>query len=266
MTTDLADFPALMRYWRQYNKLSQLDLALDADISQRHISYLETGRSKPSRDMIARLGAAMDIPLRDRNALLVAAGFAPEYQETALDSATMAPVLQAVEQMLAHHAPLPALAVDRNWTIIRVNKAAELLIGMLGDLPQEVDSDGRLNLAYASLHPMGLRRYITNWAEAGTAFLRRLRREALATRDPALRARFDTYASLASAEDRETAATGSLTPVLPVNLDINGLHLSLFTVISTFGTPQDVTTDELRVESFYAMDEQTSAFFAQMAG
>ncbi len=268
MTAIAEDFSSVCRQWRQFRKLSQLELALAANVSQRHVSWLETGRSKPSRDMVLRLSEAMDVPLRERNALLKAAGFASAYRESRLEDPSMAPVLDALERMLAHHEPLPALVVDRLWNIKRMNNAAELMLGLGGDLAalqRQIGFGEELNIALLSVHPQGLRRYIANWDELGPTFARRLRVEAAASGDPAVQSLFDRMIELADQGGDATPAIHNLQPVLPLVLDVNGLRLSLFSVISTLGTPQDVTADELRIESFYPADAETAAFFAEMA-
>ncbi len=262
-------FPSICRQWRQVRKLSQLDLALEANVSQRHVSWLETGRSQPSRDMVVRLSDAMEIPLRERNAFLNAAGFAAAYAESPLDDASMAPVLDALTRVLKHHDPFPALVVDRFWTVKLKNKAADLLLNVAGD-PEEtlarIGSKGEFNLLLLTVHPEGLRQYISNWDQVAPSFIRRLKSEAAASGDPELQARFAQVIELAAVPDDTPLVSEKLLPVLPLELDINGLKLSLFSVISTFGTPQDITTDELRIEAFYPTDENTDAFFKSMAG
>jgi transcriptional regulator with XRE-family HTH domain len=259
-----ASFPSVCRQWRQFRKLSQLDLALAANVSQRHLSWLETGRSQPSRDMVVRLSDALDVPLRERNVLFQSAGFAPAYSESRLEDPAMGPVLDALNHVLEHHEPLPAVVVDRYWNVIRKNRAADLMLSLGGEparLLQETGDPGELNLALMTVHPLGLRQYIENWEQAAPAFVRRLKREALASGDPELQARFQQIIDLAGPLDDSDPLAQSLLPVLPLELNIEGLKLSLFSVISTFGTPQDITTDELRIEAFYPADGATAAFF-----
>ncbi|MEL6448760.1 MAG: helix-turn-helix transcriptional regulator [Pseudomonadota bacterium] len=262
------DFRAVCRRWREHRKLSQLELALAANVSQRHLSWLETGRSKPSRDMVVRLAEAMAVPLRERNVMLRAAGFTPAYRESALDEPAMAPVLDALNQVLDHHDPLPAVVVDRAWNVVRRNTAAGLLLSLGGDpgaMLEAIGGDGQFNLALLTLHPEGLRPFIANWDQAAPAFVRRLQHEALASGDPALQARFAEYIALADLPDTGETVTEALLPVLPLEVCAGPVSLSLFSVISTFGTPQDVTTDELRIETFYPTDAATRAFFEQAA-
>jgi transcriptional regulator with XRE-family HTH domain len=276
VATTVQTFRSVCRQWRQFRKMSQLDLALAANISQRHISWLETGRSSPSRAMVIRISDAMDIPLRERNILLQTAGFASAYRETTLGEPTMAPVLDALNHVLLHHEPLPAVVVDRFWNVKKKNRAADLLLGIDGDpdaLLQRIGAEGEINLALLTLHPQGLRPYIKNWQQVAPAFIRRLQSEALASGDSKVREHFARYIELAgpiegdspAADPAADPARNSLLPVLPLELDIHGLHLSLFSVISTFGTPQDITTDELRIEAFYPTDSTTQQFFQSMA-
>jgi transcriptional regulator with XRE-family HTH domain len=262
------NFPSLCRQWRRFRKLSQLDLALAADVSQRHVSWLETGRSKPSREMVLRLSDAMEIPLRERNLLLRAAGYAPVYGESGLDEPAMQPVLKALKRILDHHEPLPAVVVDRLWNVRMQNRAAERLLGAGGEpgaMPEEVAVDDALNLALLTVHPQGLRRFIVNWDEVMPSFVRRLRNEAMATDDPEVQRWFSRLLELAGPIPDGGPVMESLLPVLPLELNIDGLELSLFSVMSTFGTPQDVTTDELRIEAFYPTDGKTADFFTRVA-
>lgn len=257
-------FRSVCRQWRQFRKLSQLDLALAANISQRHLSWLETGRSQPSREMVARLSDAMEIPLRERNVLFQSAGYAAAYRETQLDEPAMAPVLDALNRVLQHHEPLPAVVVDRLWDVKRKNRAADLMFSIGGDpadMLARTGGDGEFNLALLTVHPQGLRPYIANWDQVAPAFVHRLKSEALASGDPAMQKRFARYIDLAGPLEVSEPLHASLLPVLPLELNIDGLELSLFSVISTFGTPQDITTDELRIEAFYPTDEQTAEFF-----
>ncbi len=261
-------FQALCREWRRLRKLSQLDLALAADVSQRHVSWLETGRSQPSRAMVLRLSEAMDIPLRERNVLLQSAGFTPAYRESSLEEPAMGPVLDALQRVLQHHEPLPAFVVDRHWDVRLQNAAARLLLGAAGDpeeLMGELGCPGAINLALLTLHPRGLGRFITNWEQAAPSFIRRLRQDARASGDRGLQDRIQAITELADIDADSASTADALLPVLPLEIDLQGNALSLFSVISTFGTPQDITTDELRVEAFYPADAATQQFFHDVA-
>lgn len=257
------DFQSQCRRWRQLRKLSQLDLALAADVSQRHVSWLETGRSKPSREMVLRLSEAMEIPLRERNVLLQSAGFASVYSESSLEEPAMVPVLDALDRILAHHDPLPAVVVDRVWNVKRMNGAAKAMLALATDpAALREPGTGEINLALLTLHPGGLRPYIANWQQAAPSFIRRLRSEALASGDPAVQATFARFIEAAGPVPPGDSPEQGLLPVLPLELALGDAALSLFSVISTFGTPQDITTDELRIEAFYPGDEATRDFFA----
>ncbi len=258
------------RKWRQHRRLSQLDLALAADISQRHLSYLETGRSKPSRDMVIRLCDAMEIPLRNRNQLLSAAGFAPSYNESQLDAPAMQPVMAALERVLQHHDPMPAYVVDRFWQVLQHNQAGKLLLDNLMQLQPglaDLVAEQGINLALLTLHPQGLRPFISNWQEIAPLLLRRLKGEADASLDQEVKTRFQHFIELigdcgGSATQDDKPDAPALLPIIPLELSLQGIELKLFSVIATFGTPQDITTDELRIESFYALDQATLDFFS----
>jgi len=257
-------FPSLIRQWRQQRQLSQLQLAASANVSQRHVSWLETGRSTPSRSMVLRLAEALDVPLRERNSLLLAAGFSPQYRESGLDEPSMAPVLAALAMILSHHDPMPALVLDRGWNLVMANDACKRLLSLVDLYSLDKQAGSTPNLARATLASDGLRRFIVNADEALPLFVQRMRSEALATGDAATIAAVE--ALIRSAGDMpEAAAPSPLLPVLPIELAIDGQHLSLFTVLSTFGTPQDVTTDELRIESFFPADDATRRYFEALA-
>lgn len=256
-TTD-SPFPGLCRRWRRQRNLSQQALAELAAISQRHLSWLESGRSQPSRSMVQRLAAALDIPLRERNQLLQAAGFAPLYRESSLNEPLMAAVRSALQRILAHHQPYPALVMDRHWNWVMGNPAAEQLLKLAG---VSVES-AALNIAEATFREDGLLRYIRNREIALPMLVQRLRSEAMASGNTAAIAQIEHLSRRARVSGAaDTANCAPLLPVLPLELDFDGLHLSLFTVLSTFGTPQDVTTDELRIESFYPANQLTAEFF-----
>jgi len=266
MTVQTADFGHHLKGWRQQRKLSQLDLALQADVSQRHVSWLETGRSQPSRSMVIRLAEALEIPLRERNPLLGSAGFAPMYRESELDAEHMAPVESALRQMLDHHMPMPALVVNRWWQLKMTNDAADQLFTALGgeQLWQQVDPSGNKSLALLTLHPKGLRPLIANWREAAPAFIQRVRQDALAAGIPQSQEGLQQLLDLIGELPESPAAAQPLLPMLPLELVLGQTRLSLFSIISTFGTPQDITVDELRIESFFPVDDATRDFFTQI--
>ncbi len=256
------------RKWRQFRKLSQLELALTANISQRHISYLETGRSQPSREMVVQLADALDVPLRERNVMLQAAGFSALYNESQMDDPVMAPIMKAVKRVLEHHNPLPAIVVDRFWDVQMMNASAERLFGLImssSDFASKNGEQAKLNVAELTLHPKGLRQFITNWEQAAPSFVSRLKSEMLSSANVEVRQRLGGYLALASSVGEFDSFQPGLLPVMPLNISVSGVELSFFSMISTIGTPQDITTDELRIESFYPNDEATEVFFRSPA-
>ncbi len=262
--TPRATFPHLLRGWRQRRSLSQLELALEAGISQRHLSCLESGKAQPSRAMILQLSRALDVPLRERNDWLLASGFAPVFRARTLDDPAMASVLAAVELMLRTHEPNPALALDRAWNILRANDPFERLVAAFGPgLWERVGGRNSLRLMF---HPEGIRPWVVNWWEIAPLLWHRARREAETLGGTDMKA---LLAELALHQDPETLAApreAPLLPVLPVVLEKGGLRISLFAVIATFGTAQDVTTDELWVELMFPADDATEAILRGLAG
>jgi transcriptional regulator with XRE-family HTH domain len=269
--TEPDGFAGRCRLWRRSRRLSQFDLALTAQVSQRHLSWLETGRSQPSREMVIRLADAMEIPLRERNDLLLAAGYSPLYRETALDAPAMAPVLDALQRVLDHHEPMPSIVVDRQWGVRRTNKAAARMLEMGNALTGNdgAANDGaaneRLNLAELTIHENGWRRLITNWDQIAVGLVLRLRRDAAAAPDEQTKALLNGYADQVGDLPEPDLSASALLPVMTLQMQLGDTNLSMFTVITTFGTPQDITTDELRIESFYPSDDATREFFEQLA-
>jgi len=259
-------FPLLLKTWRQKRRLSQLDLALSSGVSQRHVSFLESGRANPSRSMILQLSETLDVPLRERNAWLTAAGFAPIFRTRPLDDPQMSQVMNAVQMMLTNHEPFPAIALDRAWNIRMSNTPFEMMSTMLGgDLWQRVGGTQR-NLMRLFFHPHGIRPLITNWTAIGPLIWHRAQREAEALGGQEMK---EVLAELSPYQDANTlwaAADAALVPVMPFDIETNGLRISMFAVIATFGTAQDVTADELRIESLFPADAATEALFRAAAG
>lgn len=256
-------FPQQLRRWRQHRRCSQLDLALSASVSQRHLSCLESGKALPSRQMVLLLAEAMNLPLRDRNALLLAAGYAPRYAEPALDTGQLVAVRTALDCLLAQHAPFPALIVDRDWHLLQHNDGVSRLLQAAGITPERLanlaDVSGRLNVMRLTLHPDGLQPLIENLDDVQRHFAQRCRREQEATlSDAGWLAIQDLLPEMAGNES-ETA--DPLLPVMPLTLRAGHARLSLFATLTTLGTPMDVTTDELRVECLHPLDEATRAWF-----
>ena len=250
-------FASSLGWWRRHRGLSQLDLAGRAKISQRHLSFLELGRASPSRDMVMRLATALDVPLRQHNALLTAAGFAPVWRQTDLAAPELSQIRRALDYMLAQQEPFPAVAVDRNWNLLQSNSGAVRLIEFLvGPLVP----DTPINLADALVAPDVLRPHLVNWAEVIRYFVRSVEADAAADGTPetaALLERLLAYDGVRAAVDAPPDEL-AVTPVLPMHFRKGTTDLRLFTTIATLGTPQDITLQELRVECFFPMDEETA--------
>ncbi|MCC8957515.1 helix-turn-helix transcriptional regulator [Bradyrhizobium sp. Pear77] len=254
------DFAASLRWWRQRKGHSQLELAGRADISQRHLSFLELGRAAPSRDMVIRLAAALDVPLRQQNALLVAAGFAPVWRQTDLAAPELAQIRYALDFILAQQEPFPAVVVDRHWNLLLANAGAGQLVEfLLGPLAPGT----AVKLADALVAPDVLRPYLTNWTEVAGYFVRSVEADAAADGTSAtadLLKRLLAYDGVEAALAAPPAGPAS-GPVLPMLFRKGDVRLQLFTTIATLGTPQDVTLQELRIESFFPMDDATAQIF-----
>jgi len=259
-------FPPILKEWRRRRRLSQLDLSLVSGVTQRHLSFLESGRAKPSRTMVLQLSDALDVPLRERNDWLLAAGYAPAFHARGLDDPAMVQVLSAVHRMLASHEPFPALALDRAWNIRLTNRPFELLAELIGSEVWTRIGGPRRNLMRLLFHPEGLRPLVANWSTIAPLLWHRARREADAIGGEEMTALLEDLRPLQDADTLAPAETVALVPVLPLVLEKDSLRLSLFTVISTFGTAQDVTADELRIESFFPSNEETEDLLRNLAG
>ncbi|SFU39811.1 Transcriptional regulator, contains XRE-family HTH domain [Methylobacterium sp. 174MFSha1.1] len=250
----------ILRAWRRHRHLSQLDLALEAEISQRHLSCLESGRARPSRAMLLHLAERLGIPLRERNALLLAAGYAPVFVERSLDDPALAPARRAVARILDGHAPYPALAVDRHWTLIAANAAVSPLLD--GVDPALLAPP--VNVLRLSLHPGGLAPRILNLGEWRAHLLDRLRRQVAASGDPVLARLADELADY-SAPPGAPSGDGSGDGVaVPLVLALPAGRLSLLSTTTVFGTPVDITLSELAVEAFFPADPGTAALLHRL--
>ena len=269
-TVVASGFGQALRFWRSRRGMSQLRMSVDSGISQRHISFLESGRARPSREMVLKLGLVLDVPLRQRNMMLLAAGFAPLYRERELSDPELRPVRQALDLMLAQHEPYPAVVVDRLWNLALANRGATRLIDWLLGPAQARAAPIRVspNLALAMLHPAGLRRHVENWRQVAADMLHWVHREALAEGGggPA-QALLDELLALDGipSDWRSPDLESRATPFLAIRLVKDAVALNLFTTITTLGTPHDVTLHELRVECFYPTDEPTAHWFARPA-
>ena len=261
-----ASFPLLLKTWRQRRRLSQLELALASGVSQRHVSFLESGRAKPSRTMILQLSETLEVPLRERNDWLLAAGFAPVFKARSLDHPQMHQVMNAVQMMLTNHEPFPAVAVDRAWNIRLANAPFDRLSAMLGTDVWERVGGAQRNLMRLFFHPKGIRPFVTNWRTVAPLLWHRARREADAFGGHEMENLVTELARYQDAETLSTPEDAALVPVLPLEIEKDGVRVSLFTVIATFGTAQDVTADELRIESLFPADAATENLFRSVAG
>lgn len=254
------NFPSRLTELRNQRGLSQLQLATTAGCSQRHISFLEVGRTRPSREMVQRLSLALGLTMRQSNGLLLAAGFAPVWTETAFDADALAPVRQALDFILDQQEPYPAVVVDRRWNLLKANRGA---VAMVEFLAGPLEPGAAVNLADALVAPGVLRSHLANWPEVVSYFVRSVEADAAAdgTAETAiLRDRLLGYPDVREALAApvfETAAG----PVLPMRFTKEGISLELFTTIATLGTPQDITLQELRVECFFPMNEETREVF-----
>jgi transcriptional regulator with XRE-family HTH domain len=245
----------LLREWRERRRLSQLALALDAEVSTRHLSFLETGRARPSREMLLRLTERLDVPLRERNTMLLAAGFAPAYPERDLDDPALEVARAAVERVLLGHEPFPALAIDRYWTLIAANRVVPALLTSAA--PELLQPP--LNVLRLSLHPEGLAPRIANLPEWRAHLLARLSRQVAITADPRLTELLQELQSYAGSGDRKGMNDpGSLSVAVPLRLHTEHGLLSLLSTTMVFGTPVDVTLAELAIEAFFPADATTA--------
>jgi transcriptional regulator with XRE-family HTH domain len=259
------DFASALRYWRDKRGFSQLRLSTVSNISQRHISFLESGRAQPSKELILKMGMTLDVPLRQRNQMLLAAGFAPAYQERKMSDPELQSVRYALDFMLAQQAPYPALVVDRLWNLVMSNEPAMMMIKWLLDIPesQPVPTEG-LNVVKLMLDPSALRPYLVNWEHICADLVHWIQREAMSdgpgSESTLLLQQLAVIPGVSSAINVPNLDTRAL-PFMPVTIRKNGVTLNLFTSITTMGTPHDVTVHELRVESFFPADDVTADWF-----
>jgi transcriptional regulator with XRE-family HTH domain len=246
----------VLREWRRRRHLSQLELASTSAISTRHLSFVENGRARPSREMLLHLADRLEMPLRERNQLLLAGGFAPVFGERALDTPEMAPVRDAVERFLRVHEPYPAAVHDQRWNLVAANRGLEILVA--GVDPELLAPPA--NVLRATLHPNGVAPMIANFAEWSGHLLRRLEREISITGDPELAALHDEFSSYPNVHPPEPARHRDASRDIIVSLDIrhDSGELRFFTTVTSFGTPLDVTVADLTIEAFYPADAETS--------
>jgi transcriptional regulator with XRE-family HTH domain len=246
----------LLRWWRRRRNLSQMALAGDSAVSTRYLSFIETGRARPSREMVLHLAKQLEVPLRERNRLLLAAGYAPIYGERSLDAEEMAPIREALDRFLTAHQPYPAAVVDRHWNLVAANDALNLLTA---DVAPEL-LEAPANIFRIALHPQGMAPRVANLAEWSSYLLHRVRRQAAITGDPELDRLYGElreYPGVSADEPR--SEEGEVAMVLLHRLRLKGSEFSFFSTVTTFGTATDITIAELAIEAFYPADAETAA-------
>lgn len=263
MSTAVSAAPVglLLREWRARRRVSQLELSSETGVSTRHLSFVETGRSRPSRDLLMRLAEHLDLPLRERNALLLAAGFAPEYAQTPLSAESMRDVRRSLQALVDAHQPCPAMAVDHAWNLVLANDVAFLLADGVSD---ELMSEP-LNVMRVLLHPDGVRNRIVNFDTYSAHLLHRLHRQLRATGDTAIRElirEVESYPGIG----RPSGSAFPIAPVFQIRQTPQAPVLSFFTVVSTLGTPYDVTLEEIVIESLFPADAATAEAIGMAPG
>jgi transcriptional regulator with XRE-family HTH domain len=251
-------FPAVLKYWRGLRGLSQLDLALSADVSARHVSFLETGRSAPSREMVLRLAAALQVPLRHQNEMLSAAEFEPHFDEPDVDGELPPPIAQALERMMAQHEPFPLAVMNSRYDLLRTNAGAQRLLSRF--MADMTNQSMPINACRLLFDPNGARPFVRDWERVARQLLARLHREALA--QPQDRLLAELVEELASYPDvpkdwAQPDFSLAVDPVFTLRLERDGQRLSFLTTLTVFSAPQNVTLEELRIESYYPLDEET---------
>jgi transcriptional regulator with XRE-family HTH domain len=256
-------FGLLLKEWRRVRRKSQLAVALEAGISPRHLSFVESGRSAPSRDMVATLADTLDVPLRERNALLGAAGYAPVHTEGALDSPELLPVHRALARLLEHQDPYPAVVLDRQWNLVQTNRSAPRLFSLFIDLAKLPEPR---NLLRTMFDPAALRPWIGNWDAVAGTLVQRVFREAVAgVPDPRVVRLLEELRAYPGAPPPSPEADRAL-PFHPVEFRKGDLALSFFSMVTTVGAPLDITAQELRIESFFPADDHTERFAREHLG
>jgi len=251
-------FGLLLKEWRRVRRKSQLTLALEGEVSPRHLSFVESGRSVPSRDMVQTLAEALDVPLRDRNALLVAAGYAPLYAERALESVDLIQVRRALTRLLEHQEPYPAVVLDPQWNVLETNRAAPRLFSHFVDLAALPEP---LNLLRSIFDPAGLRPWIANWDVVAQTLAHRVFREAVGgVPDPRVLSLLDELRAYPGSPAPGLPTTAEDLPFHPVQFRKGSLSLSFFSMVTTVGAPHDITAQELRIETFFPSDDETERF------
>jgi transcriptional regulator with XRE-family HTH domain len=256
---------SLLQGWRKARHLSQLALATQAEISSRHLCFIETGRANPSREMVLLLAGALDVPLRERNALLLAAGFAPVYLESNIDAPQLAAVRGALDAILAQQEPYPAVVMNRQWDVLRSNDAAARFFRFLLDGRELA---GPANVLRMMFDPGALRPYVANWEAVAQSLVIRVRREAVGgvPDEPTQQLLAELLRSPGvPLSVRNPGLAAPLVPVVPVNFRAQGRSFQFFSTVTTLGTPQDITVQEIRIECFFPADDQTRRAARELA-
>jgi transcriptional regulator with XRE-family HTH domain len=273
----------LLRQWRTVRGRNQLDLSSEAGLSQRHISFIESGRSTPSRQTLLKIARVLDVPLRERNALLLSAGFAPVYSEAAWNSAQMQSVTRALERILHQHDPFPALIMDRYWNVLMTNDSAPRFFNCFVDMSQR---KGPRNMLHLVFDPDGLRPFVEPWDQVAASLIQRVRAEAtgrvidektrellqaLLTYSEGIGPRPDDHRARQDrpkprGEDRRETSTASILPIIPISFRKSQRLLNYFSLVTTVGAPQTVAAQELRIESMFPADEETEKEHLRLLG
>jgi transcriptional regulator with XRE-family HTH domain len=260
----------LLKGWRITRKCSQLQLSMSAGISQRQLSFIESGRARPSRDTVLHLAEALEVPLRERNTLLQAAGFSGIYPARNLDDPSLSAVRDALNLLLERHEPNPALLVDKQTNFLAANQAARHVFGQYGDIEEMLRKccgNGAPNLMRLSFHPDGLRPHILNWTQIAPVMLMRARQEAVSSGNEALLKLLDEITNYPGVAEvcQKTQCSVETQPTLTLDMECGGRRLQLFAMFSSFGWPQDLLTDELRIESFFPADAESARLLSELA-
>ena len=256
----------LLRQWRERRRMSQLALAVEAEVSSRHLSFVETGRSHPSRDMVLLLAEVLDVPPRARNDLLAAAGYAPLYRESDIDSPEMAQFRRALDFLLQQQEPYPAIVLDRYWNILLANRGTDRFMNLWME-PEAVNALGAPNGLRLICNPQALRPYIVNWEATAAALIQWLHRDLLRSADPGQRLLLDELLSYPDVPRnwRTLDLDAPTAPFLTIEMQKGETRLRFFTTLTTLGTPYDITLHELRIESFFPADESTEATLQRLS-
>ncbi|RKT22378.1 Xre family transcriptional regulator [Paraburkholderia sp. RAU2J] len=260
------DLGALLRHWRDMRGISQLDLSFNAGVSQRHISFIESGRSVPSRQMLMDIAQALDIPLRERNTLLLAAGYAPMYADPAWNAQEMQSVTKALGRMLRQHEPFPALVMDRYWNVLMTNESAPRFFNCFIDMTAR---KGPRNMLHLMFDPDGLRPFVADWKSVADSLIQRVYREAVGRvideRTRELVAALRAYPDVSKGESADSqAGAAAAMPVIPIGFVKDGHVLRYFSMVASVGTPQTVAAQELRIECMFPADDKTEARHLEM--